>query len=698
VLRFTSALVGTAAWLRLWTSPPTESPQTVFLLWLAAVLFWALALFKRWPLARPSRTTLMSGAIIVVALLPRLWSLSFAPYFVAFDEVIEPYTGIAALRAHPWEILSGAARDYFDQPYLLSILQAWPCLWFEPLFGSRFASVVLSVVSLVTTYALARRLFGKVTAVVALTLLAFSYWHMLYSRLAHPYMQPIALLSAAFYVLALGFDKRNAFLLFVGGTLLGISPLVYTPARIVVPLSAVWLLHRVITTRTPWRAIAAGAAAITLGLLIAYTPHLHALGTTGLLARFRGTAGPLTRMGETGWTSPEAWRLLTTQLQEATFPYYRAGGLLAVHDFSGAPWLDRVSLTLAGLGCCIALLRLTDSHCFLVVAWIAATFVFGQVFTDVPEAAYRAAPLLPALAIAAGIGVQALLRTARRWPPMRSQGVLVIGWLLLVAVVAPPNLDALAGYLRHWSGSAGAGMARFIGAGPAAPIYYLLTAAPTASYPPLRFITPGKTLRDVPNLMDSLGTEIDATRDAVFVLDPALADAAHAIRRCYPSATLLHEPSGSRAEPVIALAVPQALIGASRNCTAPPQGPGLRARYFTAPNWDGAPVIDRIEDWPLRFHQDLGRYQSIEWSGSLRIPVTGDYRFQLHGFGDAGEVRLGAIVNVSLNIIGGAHLEAGTYPLTIRCRFNHPDNFCALHWQPPGGGLAVIPPEFLLPP
>jgi hypothetical protein len=242
------------------------------------------------------------------------------------------------------------------------------------------------------------------------------------------------------------------------------------------------------------------------------------------------------------------------------------------------------------------------------------------------------------------------------------------------------------------------GMARFIGGGAREPAYYLVAPFPCADYQVLRFLTPGKQVRDVPNVMEDLGRTIDTHRDAVFVLHPDLADAAIAIRRCYPSAGLAHESSGISESPVLALVVSAAAVAAGRNCEAPGDGPGLRARYFSGIAWDGDLRLEQTEDWPLRFVYDVQSIGSAEWSGQLQIPVGGLYRFQLYtepaAVAQAEIDGVGALVNGDMR---DATLEAGSYPLTIRCSPARADSFCWLRWRPPAGAWGAIPPQFLWP-
>jgi 4-amino-4-deoxy-L-arabinose transferase-like glycosyltransferase len=700
-LRLVSATLGSAAWGYSLIAANHLSPKTSFLLWLAALLLWAAALFSRWPVRRPDRVTAFAAAAIILMMIPRVDRLSERPYDVRRDEAIHPVYGEAALHDQPWELVAGAS-PYFRTPYLTHVLQAWPCLFSEPLFGARLGSVLIALASLVSTYVLARRLFGDRAAVIALTVLASSYWHMAYSRVAYPYMQVMLALPLTLYVLVKGIDEHSLLLEYIGGVLLGLSILLYTPARIVVPVFALYFGHRLFVGDLRLRDATQAAGVIALAAAIILSPYLRAQGLGGVLLRYGQTtmeeAGPLHRLGVEGWLSPAGRRLLGNQLQAAASVYYTSGAWMAISDYSPAPLLDRTSLALALLGLGLALAGLRDSRRFLLVVWIAGTFIVGQVLTDIPAAAYRAGPLLPALAICAGLGVSELARVVfRRWSKWQGP-VSAGGFVLLLIAVVPSNLVALNGFLIAHNRNVLVGMARLVGASSQVATYELVTLGPVTGNEIFKLLGQGRVMRDVPALMDSLGMDVDPTRDAMFVLDSGMTAAAAAIRRCYPGAVLWSGPFPPGTQPVLGLFIPRDAVVAGRNCTVPPQGPGLLARYFKGAEWDGAVYRERIEDWPFRWvtREDAEQFRSVEWSGFLRLPVPGMYRFELVAQDAAGTATIGDRVQLENSQAAGASFGVGQFPLRWRCQ-PRLGGFCWLRWAPPGGDYGAIPPEFLTP-
>jgi len=84
-----------------------------------------------------------------------------------------------------------------------------------------------------------------------------------------------------------------------------------------------------------------------------------------------------------------------------------------------------------------------------------------------------------------------------------------------------------------------------------------------------------------------------------------------------------------------ALIPTEVLASGSGSAASPASGPGLLAEYFANPDFDGPPVLSRIEPrvYLQREAQDPGiesrlpsNGYSVRWTGVLRAPYAGDYR------------------------------------------------------------------------
>jgi hypothetical protein len=691
---------GAAAWW-LWydTGPPAVSRERLAY-WVASLVLFGVAFFRPWRIPRPDSLTAAVVALIGAGLLARVVDLEMAPYAVSLDEAIHPFYGKLLLEHDPalvFDVLYG----YFHTPQFDFAIQGFLTPWLTPLLAGRMASVVMSILSLLSTYALASRLFGRHVGAFATIVLVCSYWHIAYSRMAHPYMQGIMMVTLALCVLVYAVEENNSFPAFVGGILLGASLFMYWSARIVIPLFGVWWLHGMLLRRFRWRLL----LPVALGALVFASPFLQAQGVGTLFFRYNqtlyGDVGLLSKIDAAGWTVGETLDLLAEHALAALAIYGRPGAWLAVHDFSPAAMLDVGTMLLAVAGLAICLARVLQGSCFLLVVWATAIFAVGQVSTDVPQAAYRAAPILPALAIAAGL---ALARLASALSSIgRMSGVacnIAIGVLALVVLI-PKNLAALEAFMAGRRFDTVTAAARVVASHGREFIHYFLAPRSMADEQQLQLIVGDRVVADVPSLSDVLGTTMQASEQSpfvVFILHPYMRAAESAIRRCYPGVVALPTAPPGANDPVVPLLLSPPALQSGLGCELrESDGRGLRATYFKGKNFDGPIVRTRIEDWPMRWipRQNSREFRSIEWRGFLRVPVAGTYDLRVEGTVEEASASIGDIeLQPGRPFVG--ELQAGLLEVTWKCRAVH-GTFCGLSWIPPGGGMQPIPPEFFRP-
>lgn len=698
LLRFASGLAGVV--FCLCSLAGERPPQARLALWLGAVALCAAAFASRPRWRCPGPVAAWGLAVGSLLLLPRVLSVDQLPYTVTLDEILYPHWTLNLLGLadrHPWEVLSGAFRRYISHVSLMA--QSWPAFFLPPLLGARLASVGWSIVSLWATFALGLRLFGCDAAFAALLFLGCSWWHVAYSRVAYPYMQPMAVVPLALWALVYGAQDRRRLAQLAGGALLGLSVLLYTPARIVLPVVLLWYLHGLVLRPRELRFTLAAAVPIAIGLGLCSSPYLSQYGLRAALLRYElvttGPQRPLTQVLEAGIFTREAAAIAGERVRLAASVYVLPGGEMAVGDFARSALLDPVSAALAGAGLLLALVRWRQSGPFLLVVWVLSTFFAGQVATTVPRSAYRAAPVLPALALCAGLAVGCLIAAAGR-------GAVVLRVALAAALVPAAgwfNLRYLRDYEARFTSDALTMIGRAVGASDPGATYYLVGEGPMAHRDVLRFLASGRRLRDVPSLMDVLGSAIDTGTNAVFVLQPGFTGAQWAIRRCYPSAAERRVQAPWGADPPVVLAVSAAAVEAGVGCRPPSDGPGLKARYIAERNGSSEVILERHEDWPLRWSAagDSERFSAVEWSGALYVPVAGAYQFLLRETAARGTAKIGDVVALDGQQTGAVDLASGDYSFTVRCAPERPPGSCTLRWRPPGGEFRFIPVQLLRP-
>lgn len=693
-----SLAVAVAVWVSWWWAAyQGYSDSTQFSLWAATLFLFAASLFEPWRVSRPDNLTALALVVIAAAMLPRVLGAEFAPYEITLDEAIHPLLGREILLNEPWMIFKGVA-DHFATPYLDLVLQgALPGI-----HGARTMSAIFAAVSLLTTYALASHLYDRKTATFALLFLGCAYWHAAFARTGYPFLQPVAIITLAFWILIRGLEEENKGLLFAGGMVLGASLLIYTPGRIVVPVFAIWWLLNALAGRFRWRTL----LPVALGLVVFVSPYLQLHGTWTFLARYLGTiAGPETPAAvaaSSGWLSAATWTAFIRQAETAVRIFTDGYGWMAPHSIAPGPLLDRLTLGLAVAGLSLSVLHLRRAASLLLLLWVGAIFVGGQILTDVPQAAYRAAPMLPALAIAAGGALEWVI--ARLCRPFRWRGnaLRVAFGLMTVAYIGPVNLTALQAFIDARSNSPLTALGRTVAHGDPAWTYFVVDTTESVTDPRFQISAGDRAVRAVSRLSDLLGAELaemvgPRTKGAAIILGPPLRTAEETIRRCYPGAVRLPvEYWSTRNPPVVLFLGPQA-IASGRECELSLDDErGLRASYFRGNDFTGGILRKPLEDWTVQWvgprPEEFG---SVEWRGYLNVPISGFYRLHLASDSIGSTASIGKTV-IEAGALVGALLKRRIYPLTLRFRAQ-PRTHYALFWAPPGGELEAIPPSLLSP-
>ena len=168
---------------------------------------------------------------------------------------------------------------------------------------------------------------------------------------------------------------------------------------------------------------------------------------------------------------------------------------------------------------------------------------------------------------------------------------------------------------------------------------------------------------------------------------------------------LLHSDGGNRpehsawAEAELQRAAERAAMCTSANVA----GVGLRGEYYASERWGGRPLLTRTDgeidfdasfDWPAAERQ---RPLSVRWTGWIKPPLTGRYRFHTNV--------PGARILVSRQLVAGAdaqgdiEMAAGRfYPITVELSTVEELGSSArlrLEWTAPHGARFVVPRALL---
>lgn len=137
---------------------------------------------------------------------------------------------------------------------------------------------------------------------------------------------------------------------------------------------------------------------------------------------------------------------------------------------------------------------------------------------------------------------------------------------------------------------------------------------------------------------------------------------------------------------------------------APVTANGLLGTYYPNGDWQPPAALAQIDPQiNLYFHViPLPRPYTVEWTGKIAIPVSGDYRFGLESIDDSRlfiddqEIVAGASPNQYSE--GSITLDAGLHDIRLLFGDRTAHTHVNLFWTPPGGSHQPVPSEVLFPP
>ena len=206
---------------------------------------------RAWLEARPrAADALLLGAVTAVSALLRLVRLGAIPYGVHSDEA---QVGTDAHRILHDGWIGVYTHAALGQPTGHAYLTT-PSIWAlgDTAFALRLPLALVALAAVPLLYLLVRTSFGRTEATFAALMLAFSYWHLFYSRVAHWSISYGTVLLAVLLCLALALRTLRWWWFVAGGALLGLG--VYTYNIYPVAVLAAYVFIAVMSLRIVLRA------------------------------------------------------------------------------------------------------------------------------------------------------------------------------------------------------------------------------------------------------------------------------------------------------------------------------------------------------------------------------------------------------------------------------------------------------------
>jgi len=350
--------------------------------------------------------------IFIVALLLLGWGLRLAcleavPPGWRDDDLIEMFALAGeVLAGHPTFYFTGASGH---EPLYHTLRAGILALVGINSMGGHLLSIASGVLTIPLTYALCRRLFGQLTALVAAACLTFSFWSLMYSRfgLRHQAVVPPALTT--FYLLwsmarsSPGSRRRP----FVAGIFLAAALYTYTASRLL-PLILVGLgLYLALAHRKQfrrwWRPLLVTlfvAAVLTVPLWVAIAQGRSEAAAQGI--------GADARVAELSIPLRELWagapRPLLENIWTTLGMFHATGDPEWLYNIPGRPVFNYLGGALFWAGVVLCVYRWRQPRYFFLLLWLG--FGLFPAFISTPPAslshtilAQPVAHILPAVAV-----------------------------------------------------------------------------------------------------------------------------------------------------------------------------------------------------------------------------------------------------------------------------------------------------------
>ena len=410
-----------AGWLaQRW--PGTADFSDLLWLWLVGVAWFLLAFVPsfsikevwlrliRW--LRGHRVELAGLAgLLLVALVVRAIDLEHVPANLGGDEGTQ---GADALEVVRPPLGNPFSTGWFGVPTMSFLAYGLAMRIFgETVAGLRALSAVIGTLTVLTTFLLARELWGWRVAWLAAATLACSHFHVHFSRLGSNQIADGFFVTLALWLLVCGLRSRQAIHFTLAGAVMGLGWYGYFGARLVGIIVVLYLAWRVVVE---YRFLARygrlllivlGAALVVVApLLLHYADHPNALA-----ARFQQVS-----IFASGWLARErqitgrsASSLLLQQLWKSVSAFhYTLDPTFWYHP--SIPLLDFISGVLFVIGLVWATMHWRWPANGLLLLWFWMSIITGWVITENPPSSMRLVIVAPALALLVGLGLNWLTR------------------------------------------------------------------------------------------------------------------------------------------------------------------------------------------------------------------------------------------------------------------------------------------------
>ncbi len=544
--------------------------------------------------------------------------------------------------------------------------------------GMRFMAMVWGVASVLAVYLLARLLYGPRVALATAALLAFSRWHIHFSRFGWSNTLMILLQMIGFYFLIKGYQLRKKWYFVLAGASLALSVQTETAARIVpvicLGMFVLFTLNEKRWFRRDWKLV----LAFVLGIwLTGASIVMFWINKPQLLAR---RVYEVSLFADDANAPRDIWRGLVHSTKYSITQLNWHGDYRTRHNggLSGEPVLDFWTAILFALGFVITVYYWRRFRYGLLLMWFFGFMAASVLSLEAPQS-HRAFGAIPAVFLMIGAFLDRSRRLLKESLGRPGVWLGVLMFCLLFYPIAKTNFNK---YFDAFPGfdTACTAAARHMGGGKWKDAHHFIMSAHLwMGHPPFMLYSRGIDAQFYYQPSEVVPIRRAAEQDALYTFILEYQPLIPIMQWYYPNGQYedeIHEKWGQQFQ---SWGVKHEEIMRTR---------GLTASYWNNTTWSGPPVLTRqdanldlafsSENWPL---DGAG---SIAWEGTVFVPHAGEYG--LYAFGsDYFEVRVGrqAFLRAENKQEDQRRvwLAGGLHRLRARAKVLSPDSRVLLAWQ-----------------
>ncbi len=625
-------------------------------------------------------------ALTAAALAVRLYRLDELPFGIWIDESAQAVVAgemLADERLRPI-IVYILDADVTVAPYVVAGAFA---LWGDNVFAMRLPFALIGTLMVPAFYLLARTFFAFPVAALATALVAFSRWHLTFSRIS---MVPVAtplLAALSVFCLVRGYRSGRLFWYVCSGFALAVGLWFYAASRFVVVVLALYLGVLLLRKRTSRRALLVGTMVLGLSMMLVYSPLPLYLAKhpTDAMKRIEDTL--VTR----GKAPADAALALANNTAKHLLAYHYRGDPNGRHNIPGAPLLDPISGVLAALGLAATVLQRGPRR-LLLLTWLLVPLLGGIVTLEweAPHAS-RTFGSFPAVFLLAATAVDKIRHLAlHAWPAPSRPLLLALAAAAAIAVAwlnGEPYFRSQTESFAVWSSHSTAETLAALEIKRLSNRTDLRVAGAFYRHPTVTYLAPA--VRSYSVIRDETLLVVADGRDTTYLLDSSMRGQYEQLRAHFPTGKyteLIHPATGTPVAFKVQLTA--ADVAAARGLTASVSkaDSGVTAEL---------PAETLAIDWTKE--SQLAPPFRATWRGTLLAPLEGRYLLGMQSPG-AFEVLVDGTVVVAGQGRGEQEvtLAAGPHSLAVAATVAEARGVSRLYWRRPDGVTETVPRSALL--